>query len=457
MNFDELLGKSITLLKEYHKEHFYDETPVIHYQTGPELLKKIDFNLNSKDEDLLKHIKNYLSYSVRTAHPGFSNQLWAGFDPIGVIGEIVTAFTNTTMATFEMSPVATLMEREIIKKMTSLVGFEDGEGIMLTGGSNANLMALHVARQFKFPEVKALGNNSRNLVAFVSEESHYSFSKAINLLGIGSENLIKIKAIKGKMDPSSLEHEILKAQHGNKTPYFVASTAGTTVRGAFDPIIQIDKVAKKYDLWHHVDGAWGGSVLLSQKHKHLIQGHELVDSFTWDAHKMMGATLIASAFLTKHKKSLYEANSGGGSRYIFHEYENTQYDLGPESIQCGRRNDALKLWLSWKVMGDEGFEKLIDSYFEQVQFAKKLVQEHPRLELIYEPEFLNLCYQVKPKNQDLDINKYNSELRYKVVKEGRYMVNFSREGDKIFFRDIFINNQKTQRTIQQYFDYLLSL
>ncbi len=450
-NIEETLKKLISYINENEDKN----TPVINYKSASELSDLVDFKLSSSNQDLNKLIDDYLKYSVRTSHPQFNNQLWAGINPISVIGEIVTAFTNTTMATYEMAPMATLMEHELVAKMNSLIGFHDGDGIMLTGGSNANMQAIHVARQLKFPEVKTVGNNSRALCLFVSEESHYSFEKAVNLMGIGTNNLIKIKTKNGKMDPAHLEQEILKAQHGDKTPFFVGSTAGTTVKGVFDPIIPIDKICKKYDLWHHIDGAWGGSVLLSQTHRKLLTGCELADSFTWDAHKMMGSTLITSFFLTKHKNALIEANSGGGNSYIFHEYENTQYDTGPKSLQCGRRNDAFKLWLTWKMMGDAGFETLIDKLFENAQYATEIVKTNPRLKLLFEPESLNVCYQVIPLDEKIDICKYNYDLRFKIAHCGSFMVNFSTDDGLKFFRHTFANNQTAKEDITNYFNDLL--
>lgn len=456
MNIEKDLKIIVETLSQYIQENYNPETPVVNYKNAKQLKNSFDFTLGAPGEDLHSLIEKYLHFSVRTTHPNYNNQLFAGLNPFAVIGEIVTAFTNTTMATYEMAPVATLMERELIKKMSKLIGHDDGSGIMLTGGSNANMQAIHCARAAKFPEIKKLGNSTNNLCMFVSEESHYSFDKAVNLMGIGSDNLIKVKTTNGKMNPIELEQEINQAIAENKKPFFVASTAGTTVKGYFDPITDIDKICKKFDLWHHIDGAWGGSVALSSKHKHLIAGSELADSFTWDAHKMMGSTLITSLFLTKHKNALTQANSGGaGSSYIFHEYENASYDLGPESLQCGRRNDAFKLWLTWKMMGDTGFENLINTLFENAAYATKYVEEHPELKLIHPTESLNVCYQVIPPTKETDINKFNYDLRFKIVRDGKFMVNFSTDSEgRVFFRHTFANNQTTKESIDNYFNYL---
>jgi glutamate/tyrosine decarboxylase-like PLP-dependent enzyme len=455
MNLNENWQKISTLIFEYLQENQDPKTPVINYVPAKELEQIANLKLGHADTKLIQHIEQYLKYSVRTSHPQYNNQLWAGFNSLTYLGEMIANLTNTSMATYEIAPMATLMERELVQKLGHAIGYELTEGIMVTGGSMANMQAIHCARQKFFPETREKGT-AKDLHIYISDQAHYSFLKAINLMGMGTENLIKVKSQNAKMIPSELEKEIQKSKAQNKVPFFVCSTVGTTVMGAFDPVIEIDKIAKQHKLWHHLDGAWGGSVLLSKKYKHLIEGSQLADSFTWDAHKMLGSTLMCSFFLTKHKDALIEANSGGGKKYIFHEYENADYDTGPYSLQCGRRNDAFKFWLTWKVLGDEGLEQQINKLFENAKFVRDYVNSHPRLKLIGEPESLNVCYQVLPED-DRNVNEYNYSLRYKMMKQGKFYVNISRNENQLFFRHTLANNQTTPKSLKVYFESLLAL
>lgn len=460
--FIEFTNKIVTVLSDYLSLNADPSVPVLNYISGEELLKKMNFSLplnESSDEDLLEEIKNFLHYSVRTTHPLFNNQLNGGFNLESFIAEMVIHATNTSMATYEIAPYATLIEKKLVEKLNSLVGFGGSEGIMVTGGSNANLLALHCARNKKDASIKRNGMTNEKFVVYVSENAHYSFKKGMNLLGLGIDNIYPIKNDENhKISVPALREAIEHTFKLGKTPLMIASTAGTTVFGSFDPICEINQVAKEYKLWHHVDAAWGAPVIFSEKYKHLLKGVEAADSFTWDAHKLMGSGLVTSFFLSRHAGILKEANGGGGGSYLFHEYENASFDTGAESLQCGRRADALKLWLSWKKIGDNGYRDLIEKQYEKMQYAYNIVKESPRLELVAEPDYLNLCFKVRPLNDSVDINDYNYKLRFKLIKTGLAMVNLSelRSGD-IFFRLVFANNQTEKKDIKKLFDLILGL
>lgn len=449
----------ISLLEKRLQQNESPNTKVVNYLNALDLEKKfkLDSSCPLTTEDYLEEIKKYLEYSVRTNHPLCNNQLFSGVNDEAVIAELISIVTNTTMATFEMSPVATVMEKEIIRKMNETLGISGGDGIMLTGGSNANLMAMHLARHRKNPNIKRTGNTEQYAV-FVSDQAHYSHQKAMMLMGLGLDNLINIKSnLKGQMYPLDLEEKIVDAINNEKIPLLVCSTAGTTVMGAFDPIDKVTNICRKYDLWHHVDGAWGGAVMFSSKYKHLLQDMSKVDSFAIDAHKLMGTGLITSFFLTAHDGLLKEANSAGGNSYIFHQSENAAFDIGPKSLQCGRKNDALKMWLTWKSKGDIGLEKVVNSHFENKEYLVDLIEDNPRLKLLFKPEFLNVCYQVLPKDSNVDINRFNFDLRFMLTQSGNVMTNFSSWPDgTTFFRHIIADEKTTKNDLDRYIKTILS-
>ena len=158
------------------------------------LNKLFDFDLGKshKLEDISLIIDKYLASAVRTDSPNFYNQLFSGFSPLGYIGEMIATLTNQSMYTFEMSPVATIIEKRLIKKMSKLIGYNNGFGTFVTGGSNSNLVAMLSARQKACPKSKNKGlSQQQQLVAFVSEESHYSFVKAGYQIGIGIDQIKK--------------------------------------------------------------------------------------------------------------------------------------------------------------------------------------------------------------------------------------------------------------------------
>jgi len=457
-NSSEMLETAFRLIFKYIEENAKKETPVVQFEPPDVLKSQIDLTIGQEGvsiEELLKFIENqYLKYSVRSGHRQFFNQLFGGFSPVGFFGDVVTSLTNTSMYTYEVAPVVTLLEKAVIHKMLSLVGFEQGEGTFVTGGSNANYMALLCARNKTKPTIKTTGFSNNDLVLFVSDQAHYSFERAADLLGIGSHQVVKVKTDnKAQMRVDELEKEIVNHLEQGKKPFFVAATAGTTVLGAFDPIQQIAALAKQYDMWCHIDGAFGASVLLSRQHKYLLAGSELADSLTWDAHKMMGATLMCSAFLIKAPDLLRQTCAVGGTEYLYHD-EAESYDLGQISLQCGRRVDALKLWLLWKYYGELGYERCIDRLFELAEYATQRVIEHPNLELMAPTQSLNICFRYQPHHQT-DINAFNITLREQLRQSGQSLVNYAWFKGHVVIRLVIVNFDLSKEDIDTFFDNLL--
>ena len=453
-----LLNKAVSMIIRYLENN----SKVVNYQNANLLKEKIDLTLSDEGvalEELLPILESYLQHSVRTDSTQFFNLLFSGYSIPGILAEMVTTTTNTTMHTYEVAPVATLMEIELIKKLNDLVGFHEGEGLMVTGGSNANMIGMLCGRHQVLPEAKLKGLGNHQLVAFVSEQAHYSYAKAANLLGIGITNLVKVKSdVDGKMIPQALEAVIQQSLSADKTPFFVGTTAGTTVLGAFDPLPAIAKITRKYGLWLHVDGAWGAPVLFSDKHKHLLAGSELVNSFTWDAHKLMGVPLICSAILVKDKGILGQACSGGSTDYLFHDDENEFYNLGQMSLQCGRKVDALKLWLCWKYHGKKGYQKQIDNLFELANYATEYIRNCNNLELIAEPQFLNICFRYISQKNQLDtttLDQLNLEIRQQLIHSGAAFVNYAHYQSKIIIRLILANFEFKKDDLEKFFHNLV--
>lgn len=408
--------------------------------------------------DLQTDIAAYLQYAVKTAHPRYFNQLWGGFNGACFMGDLLTSATNTSMSTYEIAPVATLIETTLVAKMGELVGFENPEGQFTTGGSNGNLMAMAIARHAAFPNIKTEGMGNTKLIAFVSEDAHYSFAKAAHLLGLGTNQLWAVPTdAYGKMEVAALESLIAKARRLGAKPFFVVGTAGTTVRGAYDPFAKIAAIAQREDLWFHVDGAWGASVLLSPQHRHLMQGVEQADSVVWDAHKMMGMTLMCSVLLVQQRGRMLNTFSTAGTDYIFHAATEEPLDLGPSTMHCGRRVDAVKLWLAWQHLGDRGWEALINQYFDLATYAESQIQAHPNLELATPRESLNLCFRYLPQDSQQDADALMPRIRDALWQQGLAMVNYAQIQQQPIFRLVLCNNQTRREDLDRFFADLVAI
>ena len=338
-------------------------------------------------------LRRILAETPSPAGPRFFNQLFGGRDPIAVVAEMLTPLTNSSMYTYKVAGPQVLVEREVLARMVDKVGFAEGEGIMSPGGSLASLTALLIARNEAIDGAREAGLDGARLTAYTSAEGHYSIRKAAGILGLGRANVRRIDTDdRGRMRVDALAMALAADVETGYRPIMVNATAGTTVAGAFDPIAEIADVAAAHGVWLNVDGALGGSVLLSERHRHLAAGAERADSFVWNAHKMMGVPLSCSALLLA-RKGLLARHLDESADYLF-QSEADELNPGRRSLQCGRRNDALKLWAAWQLHGDRGYERRIDRVFELAAHAAARVAADPRLELVMPPESICVCFEV---------------------------------------------------------------
>ncbi|USN56017.1 MAG: aminotransferase class V-fold PLP-dependent enzyme [Candidatus Peribacteria bacterium] len=325
-----------------------------------QLKQELDLSLGEhghNDQYIINLTKQIMEKSVATQDPLFFNQLFAGADIYGIVGVRLNAVANSSMYTYEMSPVFTLMEQEIFANMAKLLKWESKyDGLMLPGGSAANQYAIQLARYKLNPAVHQTGiYQQAPYVIFTSDQAHYSITKSAMLLGLGKDSVIKIPTdTGGSMLIEKLEEAIQEAQAAGKQLLMINATAGTTVLGAFDNLRAIATLAQKYGIWLHVDAALGGCVLFSDQLRKLVDGTELVDSFTINPHKALGAPLQCTIFMTQQTSAMATCNTLKVD-YLFQEDKgyDISCDNGDKYVQCGRKVDALKFWLMWKARGSE--------------------------------------------------------------------------------------------------------
>uniref|UniRef100_H3BAS0 Cysteine sulfinic acid decarboxylase n=1 Tax=Latimeria chalumnae TaxID=7897 RepID=H3BAS0_LATCH len=446
-----------------------NEIQVCEWKEPSELREILDLELTEEGEPpekLLGRCRDVIRYSVKTSHPRFFNQLFAGLDHHSLVGRFITEAMNESQYTYEIAPVFVLMEEVILKKLRELVGWKTGDGIFCPGGSISNMYGMNLARYHLYPDVKQKGLwGIPRLVMFTSEEGHYSVSKSAALLGIGTDNIYKVKAdAKGKMIPEELKKQIEHAKSQGAVPFFVCATSGTTVLGAFDPLNEIADLCEKHQLWFHVDAAWGGGVLLSRKRRHLLSGIERADSVAWNPHKLMMAGLQCSAFLMKDDSGLLKKCHSASATYLFQQdkFYDLRYDTGDKSIQCGRKVDCLKLWLMWKALGTRGLEERVDQAFSNTSYLVNEMKKRKGFQLFLEPEFVNLCFwyippslQGQEMNEDFQkkLNKVAPVIKERMVKKGTMMVGYQPHGKHVnFFRQVILNPRTSKEDLDFFLD-----
>uniref|UniRef100_A0A1L8DZH3 Putative pyridoxal-dependent decarboxylase conserved domain protein n=1 Tax=Nyssomyia neivai TaxID=330878 RepID=A0A1L8DZH3_9DIPT len=442
------------ILCEEHILQVPPEERVVDFKHPHELLEIIDVSLGTEVPRTLDEAEEIcrliLKYSVKTGHRFFCNQLFSGCDPYGIAGAWITEALNTSQYTFEVAPVLTLVEDAVLKKCLELFGFQDGDGIFSPGGSMSNMYAMVLARFKINPQYKSTGMfNTSPLVAFTSQDSHYSLKKATHWVGIGLDNLVHVRSDdRGRMCPDALREAIVRIKSEGRRPFFVNATAGTTVLGAFDDINKLADVCEEAGVWLHVDACLGGSAILSERFKNLLCGSGRAQSLAWNPHKSLGAPLQCSILLIQEKQLLHKCNSANAD-YLFQQdkFYDISYDTGDKSFQCGRKVDSFKLWLMMKVRGIKNLGEKVENAMDLSRYLTESLRNRPGFRLVLdEYQYTNICFWYIPKimrGQEetpewwTQLYKVAPKIKEKMVMTGSMLVGFSpllHKGIGNFFR-----------------------
>ncbi|MFK8039453.1 MAG: aspartate aminotransferase family protein [Crocinitomicaceae bacterium] len=371
--------------------------PVADRIEANKLYDSVDLSLNEApmmDEEFKNALRNVLVSTPKTATNLFFNQLFGGRQGKAVLGDLLAVMLNNSMYTYKVAGPQVGIEQEIIKKSCDLIGYgAKSNGTFPTGGSMSNYMALVMARDAKDPNCKAKGI-LKPMIIYTSKESHYSTTKNASFAGMGQDNIRYIETdSNGKMIPQRLEQQIITDLENGMVPTYVNATAGTTVLGAFDPIDKIADLTEKYNLWLHIDGAYCGGAIFSEQYKHLLSGMERSNSFSYNAHKMLGTPLTCSIILVNDKKHLHHSFSIEAS-YLY-QTDGDDFNLGKTSFQCGRRNDALKFWTLWKSVGTNGLQQIIDQQFKLADVARQYIRSNSDYTLYSFDDSVSICFNYK--------------------------------------------------------------
>ncbi|TVQ90735.1 MAG: aminotransferase class V-fold PLP-dependent enzyme [Deltaproteobacteria bacterium] len=451
MNVDlETALPALTELLTAHLEAERDEP--VRLPRDPDTLRaQLDLTLPERGvgfAQVVDELHAILRATPSTATPRFFNQLFGGRDGAAILGEALAAVLNNSMYTYKVAGIQVLIELELIRRMGAMVGYQDPEGVFCPGGSLSNLCGMALARDRVVPTLSERGSYGQTLRVYTSTESHYSIRKAAAILGIGRENVVRIPVDEhGAMQPPALRAAIDADQAAGYQPILINATSGTTVLGAFDPLPALADIAEDKGLWLHVDAAYGGSLLFHPDLRAHFEGIERADSVTWDAHKIMGVPLTCSVFLARKKGTLTQSLNETAT-YLFQD-DTDDLNPGTRSLQCGRRNSALKLWTAWRTHGDEGYTERVTRLRDNTLYARDKVISHPELRLVREPVSLNLCFSVKSAPADALCTTLNEQ--------GRAMVGHAIVDGEPVVRLVFLDPTLNPSDIDTFFSEVLTV
>jgi len=432
------------------KELLTDEKarPVAEHVPSAELFSTLDLSLNKEgvpDDVFEKALTDLVLKTPRTATNAFFNQLFGGRNEKAVLGDLLSVVLNNSMYTYKAAGPQVGVEKVILREVCNLIGWDDkADGTFAPGGSMTNYMSMVMARDAFDGDIRYNGANQK-MTVYTSKESHYSIPKNAAFSGIGRDHVRYIPTDDhGRMDVESLRQMIEVDMKNNFAPIMVNLTAGTTVMGAFDPIRSVREICDAHGMWLHVDGAYCGSALFSDKYKHLIDGIVLVDSFSFNAHKMIGTPLSCSIIVAKDKNHLYDSFSNDAS-YLY-QTDHDEFNLGKTSLQCGRRNDALKFWTLWKSVGTEGLEKIVDHQFLLADVARNYIRSNTDYKLYSYDESISICFNYK--------NIPAKDLCTLLYEHSELLVGYGTFRENEFIRLVTINAQNEETDILNFFKLL---
>jgi len=446
-------------LDDYYQESTTGEQSVINQIPLAKLID--DFDLASHvsagglcEEALSQFLAQYLPNTTRLHHPAFLAHQCAPPHYAGALGALIDGFTNNAMAIYEMGPGAASIEYYIVNWMLEKTGWQPapleaqdrdrdfGAGVLVHGGSLANLTALIAARRHIAPHVWQEGN-PRDLALLAPAESHYSVVRAAGILGIGKKAIYPVETdARGVIVPDKLPSAYKRLEEDGKRAVALTANACSTAVGLYDPLEEIGGFCRELGLWFHVDGAHGASALLSEKHRGLMRGVELADSLTWDAHKLMRTPTLCTALLVRDHRTLDKAFEQEAS-YIFHDKEQPGFDFIHRTVECTKSGLGLKLFLVLAALGERGVAEYVERQFQLAQKAYEYIHQQPGFKCAVKPQANILCFRIAGSDA------LQLALRNKLIEQGSFYLSTAAFGGERFLRLVFMSPSTSMDDVER--------
>lgn len=414
------------------------------FQTMPQQPRQV--------EELLETLGLVMAQSMNPSHPGYMGHMDPLPTTMSMLGDWVAAALNNNMLSVEMSPALSRLEPLLLQEIAQLFGLGGkAGGLLVSGGTLANLQALTVARNVKLNCLQTGLAAGPPPVIFASELAHTSIQKAAMVLGLGLDGMVLVPTdAHAQMDAAALEVLIQQALAAGQRPFAVVATAGTTVTGNIDPLPAIHRIARAYDLWFHVDAAYGGAIAFSPRHRHLLQGIEQADSVTFNPQKWLYVTKTCASVLFRDMAQL-DSHFRIAAPYM--NAESDWVNLGEISIQGTRHADVLKLWLALQHLGKAGCAALIEASYDLTAHMVKHIRQRPFLELASEPAMNLVCFRGCP--PDLPPARWEgwtAQLQQVLLKEQNVFLSLPVLGRQRWLKAVLLNPFTTADHITQLFE-----
>lgn len=428
----EKLGRAVTALISEHAAAL-ESAPLTSAATPADLKRLFDEPLPlagmPAEEILEQFARDVAPHAMQIPSPRYFGQ----FNPtplaIGVWADALCSALNQNAGAWRNGPTSALIEAQVIGWLCGLVGYAPHAfGVLASGGSEANLIALKCARDKMSSDICQRGVRAvtSDMTVYASEQCHFSVEKSVDILGLGRESLRKIDTDERfhiRLD--LLREAIERDRREGRLPFCIVGIAGATSTGVIDPLPELAAIARENNCWFHADAAYGGGLAFSDKHKEQLKGIEQANSITFDPHKWMFVPFACGTTLVRDGGNVLRDSFDISPEYLSEDRggDDVQYDFFRYGQMGTRRFNSLKLWMAFKFMGKRGYAEAVDRHIELTHYLANRLDELPDFERTGESETAVCCFRYLPERVRAllpeDQDRVQQELQQRIEKSGK--------------------------------------
>ena len=457
---NEISSSAMKLVFDYLKT--ISERPVRAENHAGKTIGSIDAELSTEGvplDKLIDECRTIMDLSRHNGHPRFFGYVASPSTPIGAYGDLIASALNANITCWRSGPAGTELERMVVRWLGSLIHYDrEANGLLTSGGSMANMIALLIASRRQSgadASRRGLWNSGGPMTVYASEEVHMSILKAADILGFGRDQ-VRVIGCDGRqrMRVDQLASRIESDLREGLRPFCVVGSAGTVNTGVVDPLAEIANVAREFDLWFHVDGAYGAPGVLDERKSALFKGIERADSVSLDPHKWLYVPVDAGCLLFRDAAAARAAFTTEDADYIkTHGYTDEEafafWDYG---VELSRRFRALKVWLTLQYYGSRRIAEAISDDISLAEYLGESVSNADDFELLAPVELSICCFRYVPPGaakNDAELDRLNEHIMELVQKGGRAYLSNATVNGRFALRACITNFRTTQSDIDQ--------
>ena len=406
-------------------------------------------------ERLIDECRSIMDLSRHNGHPRFFGYVASPSTPIGAYADLIASALNANITCWRSGPAGTELEQLVVRWLGSLIDYDaDAKGLLTSGGSMANMIALLVASRRKLggeAAHKGLWNSGAPLIVYASEEVHMSIAKAADILGLGRDQVHVVACDdRQRLRVDSLRQQIENDLRAGLRPCCVVASAGTVNTGVVDPLEDIALIAEEFDMWFHVDGAYGAPGVLDARKKHLFRGLQLADSVSLDPHKWLYVPVDAGCLLFRDPNPVKATFSTEDADYIkIHGHSDAEafayWDYG---VELSRRFRALKVWLTLSYYGARRIAEAVSDDISLAAYMGEIVSAADDFELLAPVELSICCFRYVPPGPNTDLDQLNERIMSRVQTSGRAYLSNATVNGHFALRACITNFRTTKSDIE---------